>query len=379
MVQKLQEINEMKYRFNEFNFLTASRYSIIENGFLWVISLQSNFLLKIDLDKKILVDVYPIPEKTSREYTHKGMIKIDDNIYIFPYYGKNIYVFNVNLCEFSEIDIPLNSNNTKGYYKFSNITLYNDKIFFLSDNNYGIFNLDIITKKIEINKEFVDDVEINDIDSETDLLYSEYGLRDDNRLLVPLYNQNKLLVFELNNMSYEIVVLSDNVKLNTINKFEDTYVFTTTDDCRIVCREKTIIKSEKLNILTGGDYSYFCVKRVNKKNYFFANTESKIIVEKNGVIKEIEFEHIGRNDYPEFFALQFMMVELIDNSIYFQLLANGEIYHLDTLTEKVNKVEIQIPENIRRKIIRNILDNNIEQIIYETDFVNIKNSLLLLN
>lgn len=255
------EINYLNPPFTKINKYAVSQtnamyYSgeIIENKFLFLVPVNIDALLLIDLEKKELYPYYNVQEDD--EYFLYGIYK-EGYVYLFP--------FNKNRV----IEINLRTNERKKYIWKDDFFVHkqgiycNGRLWFSPYNSENILSFDLVKKtkeEIPLGKFY-----------NLECTYDEIAVEENNVFFIP-FQANKILKYNTDKRNFSEIYLDNDILENGLNGFRKLY-----------SKDKIILASYSQSVLLIYDKHQDKFQKI------------KIRIKKN----KLEFEEFLRSDVYE--------------------------------------------------------------------------------
>ena len=346
----------------DYSLITGSVNSLIDGDILWMMAYNTSTLLKIDLNKKILVDAFPIFEKCTVKSGYRNIEKVDDKLYIFPLDAEGIYVFDLINEKFMRIDV-------KDKINVITISAKDENFIFFSDL-YGqkMYRLD--TKNNHIEEKTIEKEDGTSFFVDQNLRFMSFYRKED-KVYIPVYSDNIVFVINIKKLSYEVIQLKKALRLRTITKKGDEFLLSTLDDeiVRWNPQLNEIVSTENLNILSGNHKAYWNIFSYDMGLLFVPEFERKLTIKSEEKYYELDFDYSLQNALPEKYGFQFISYFEYKGIPYVQAMSNGQIYCVDINKKQVINVDIVIPEIIRKKVAECVLDTDTD-ILSESSIIN---------
>ena len=183
------------------NFIQQKRYSMypaaayaVQGGF-WICHFIVPVLYFYDVDKERITFCRNIPSKyTSEETFASGMCVIDNKIYIAPYYGKYIIMYDIENDVFEE-SVRVNADGV-----FRNVIWYEDTLYFFPGRCEELMKYNIKTQEIEKEK----------IPFSVEEKYICNVIRTKDLVVCSRYKSSEIWIYDLTKNSWESIKLTGN-------------------------------------------------------------------------------------------------------------------------------------------------------------------------
>lgn len=337
------------------NIFFVSKNVLVEEDSLWMLTNDTNVLCQFDLSSMKYLSSFVLPEKKITQYGHYSFTKVGKNVYVLPFINEDMFVIDIQTGEIKREKIPYKNSEKTQYGKFRIIGNDDNKILMIGHNIKGIFVYD--DKGFRVSYKYLDILKGAGIDiTQEDSFFSDCYLQLGSKIYIPLYKNNYLFIVNIENESYQIIKMDEEIRLRTIdiiNEKEAIFLFTTVDDERVIWSlKKGIIEKRKLNVLNLGEKIYIRAYYINNKYYYISAYERKIFVEKDYKMLEIPFEYPNGEILEEGIFTQFEAVFKNGKNIFFQARSDGSVFYIDTESDSIKRKDINISQEQKNSLIK---------------------------
>lgn len=322
--------------------------SIIDDSSLWILSWEYDILLRVRKSTFTVENYYCIPCSKIEPFQHLMISSSDNEVYVLPYNGQELYMIDKNDNSLSRISIPYSDTESKMGAKFAFSVYWKGIIALFS----GAFNK-VYYYDDKMNLLLIDDLSPLFTGSERKTsLITEFYAQIDNIVYIPVYQTNVFLRINIETKEKDFIELDKHYRLHTIMSYKEEndnkLMLVTLDDETIIWSSlKGIERSKKNKIKEETDkYKYACC--INNKYYYIPERQDVIYVEKNGVIIPVKYKDNSNRRTNQ--VVQYGFVNVIDNNILFQERESGRLFILNTESDEVNAIAGGIGETDGRKI-----------------------------
>lgn len=314
---------------------------IEEENVIWMVTIYSGFLIKLDLNIKSFSEYYKIPYD---DYDNRGscvsMCKYGDKLILAPNNAEKIVTFNLNTHEFDCIEMPLDNDEKKIDSKIGRICISDSYAYLIGYKLHAIFCLDIEQKKCE-----------RVYKSNGNGLFSYLcGERVGDKLYVPMYEKNTLLI-----MNLEINQIEEK-EIATPGKNGFTSMVADEMSMHLITKDGTCIlygasKGTGTNIKICNEVILCSVADENKGMWCFGQYDAFIWhIMKDDTVEKAIFEYSYIEKMANDNTVKYDLVVKTKSGIVFQARTDGTIYNLDIETGKISKIDIGVDLDLYRQI-----------------------------
>lgn len=349
-----------------------------ESNILWMVTNFTSILLKIDIEKRVLLDYYRIPVCEITDYDFIEIKKVGDFLFIAPYNADNLFCFSVKEENFTQIKLPLSDAEILMEGKFRQIFHIKDSIYFIGWNLKLIIKLGLLDLEMK---------RIEGFASDSDTLARD-GVVIGDDLYIPFSEENAILHIKTIDDSWEKIAIDNGCSkgYETITQTAQGFIMTDVNDNKISYDiNDGKIQFQELQIMSKFQtqyqefpYSqqYQKVFLYQGKEYYFPICEGTVYeVSKWGDKKEIAY----RYPYDARFKFHYSKYEMIQkhkNKIYFQTRTNGDIYELNLDTDRIQRYILQVPLEQKEALINTAIKYKYQNIVSETDIYELKSFIV---
>lgn len=356
------------------NSIFTSACAIVDGMDLWMLTNETDILCHFNFGNMKLIDCFFVPGDEMLDRSHFVIRKNKNKIYVIPYKAEQLYIFDVLSKKFEECQIPYGKNKKN---KFMIAEACGTHLVMIGHEIHGIICYDEKTDTFVKYTEYLTELEKAGCDISKPLFLDGY-CRYENRLYIPVYSTNLVLQLNLEDVTYNIYKLSDKkeIKLRTIDRYDDggeKFLLTTVDDEMLVWSiNYGIEKIKKLEVLKGNRKAYVRAFYISGKNYYISAWERKVFVENGSQITRLDFDYESRGAFDELNHTQFEAIFKYGEDIFFQARSNGQIFKIDTRTDKVHCINFCVTQKEKEKIIYQICKyRNKVSLLMESSFCNL--------
>ncbi len=118
----------------------------IEDNKAWFIDGMQNILFCLDLDTHVCERAIEIPDKNPKKFRLTPIcVKCGSDIVCMPGFGNSIWIYNLDCCRFTEINI----DNLDKFQCFFDCWVYGDKVFAIARLTNKMLEINVRQRKIE--------------------------------------------------------------------------------------------------------------------------------------------------------------------------------------------------------------------------------------
>ncbi len=118
----------------------------IEDNKAWFIDGMQNILFCLDLDTHVCERAIEIPDKNPKKFRLTPIcVKCGSDIVCMPGFGNSIWIYNLDCCRFTEINI----DNLDKFQWFFDCWVYGDKVFAIARLTNKMLEINVRQRKIE--------------------------------------------------------------------------------------------------------------------------------------------------------------------------------------------------------------------------------------
>lgn len=339
------------------NAIFASKNAIVDGNNLWMLSNDTDVLLHFDFSGLRLMDYHILPGDELLQYAHMGMVKNGDIIYIVPYAGDDLVLFDCKSAEMRSISISYEEGEIKRKDKFCIAAVWKTQLFLIGHSVKGIFCYDVPSGRFARDTSFLKELEKAGCDITT-TLFSDCCYQKRDKLYLPVFCANLVLEIDLDKGQNRIYKLNSEkkIELRTIDGYEEggkeKFLLTTVNDEMLIWSPLDGVEEmRELGLLRNRKGMYSRAFHVGKKNYYIAAGERKVFVEEDNRIEELEFEYENSGGAKEGAnGTQFEAVFRNGTDIFFQARSNGQLFKIDTITDMVHRMDFDVTIEKRKEI-----------------------------
>lgn len=306
---------------------------------IWMITIYSAFLVKIDLTTNRVEEYYKIPTfKFDTRFYCASMCKCGDELILAPNKGDKIIIFNIKTHIFDYIEMPMEENEKIEDSKINAICIGDKYVYLVGYAIYAMFRYDIENRTCE---------RIYSSTGEGIFSYGKVKVFE-NKLYVPMYEKSTLLIMDLKTNQ----VKEKQIETEGENGFSS--IVTTEKGIGLITRDGNYIlydieKKKQKNTIKLCEHEIFdsVIGKENDIWCFEFLHDSIWHILKNSTVEKIPFEcpySPIKND------VKYDMAIMTKNGIVFQTRADGCLYNLDVKTKVIRKINIEPDANLQRKI-----------------------------
>lgn len=354
------------------NSLFTGTGVVIDRNDMWILTEDTNAIMHFDLCSMRLLDYHVVLKEKIVQCSHLGLQKNGNILFAIPFSESNLISFDISSYETRYIEIPYRESEADRNNKFSVAISWESYLILAGANIPGIFYYNIVSGRFTRDTRYLDKLEASGCDLSRPL-FSENYFQNEENVYIPVYSQNFILKINLKtrtNIIYELKN-ENKIELCTIDGFyqngKEKFLLTTTNDEMLIWNQESGIEEiKKLGVLTVGEKTYKRAFHIKGKNYYISAYERKVFVERNGIIREMEFDYESRCGFDgELGYVQFEVVLKRDEDIFFQARSNGQLFKIDTEADRVYSVEFDVEEEKKEEIISCVCDNREMSVLYE--------------
>ena len=341
-----------------------------ENDILWMVTVYTSILLKIDRKSGTLMKVYQIPIREIREYHYLDIKKAGSYLYLIPFNAEHVYRFHIETEQFDRIELPLSEQEKAKTGKFGQIFRVKDFLYIVGYNLPLVIKLDLNTLQMK---------RIEGFHTNGDS-YARDGMLLEDDLYIPYYRKNIILHVNTENDSWEELALEsqDFNGFGTITRTNDEFILTDLADHRISCgQNENRMAVNSLQLLSSDSaecakalyyYQYQKVYYYQNKEYYFPVCKSQIWMRdgqsnKKELVYAYPYDSRMKIDYYS----KFEMINRYKNDIYFQARTNGDIFVIDMNKDEIQKFTVHISGEVKRSLLCAIIKGKDWKLVHETD------------
>ncbi len=358
-------MGEIEYR-NGYDASIGGKALLIGDK-LWMMSIRNDVLMCFDWKKKRNIKCYSLPSNDIVEYAHVSIVAANNKIYIFPLYGKGLYVFDVDNERLAEIG---NEDNIIGNDIGVCISeeINGDIIFFERKSN-SVYKIDGKTEKISsIGENLYSLLEENGFDVGIPQFNWMYCRVNDD-IYVPINNSNHFVCFDMNTYQVNIYSLDNKKEISSLCSWDNHVVFTTKGNGRIIWKEGKIIDIKKEGYIADSKYGFLHPISVKDRIYYIPWNERTLFVESDNSVNKIEIPYSVKNNiFPEGEYSQYEAIFTDGENLFLQSRNNGEIYCVDSVDSKVKVIQLVFPKSQLEEILQGLFEKGCNNIKETTTF-----------
>lgn len=345
----------------ENNAIFVAKSAIVDKNELWMLSNDADVLLHFDFVNMKLSNYYILPGEKLLQYSHLVMAKNGNSIYIAPYMGDMLFLFDSLSGEIKNIAIPYDASEAEQKNKFNIAVVWKSQLVLVGHAIKGIFYYDMISGGFVRDTKYLDMIKKVQYDI-SGFLFGDCYYQKENKLYIPLFCRNMILEIDLDKHINKIHELKydTEIKLCTIDGYEqdgrEKFLLTTKNDEMLIWSPVNgVEKMKDLGLLCGEEKVYMRAFHMNEKNYYIAAYERRVFVEIGDEIRELNFEYENKGGVKEAAGgTQFEAIFKNGTDIYFQARSNGQLFKIDTVTDAIYQIDFDIVPEKRREIIEQI-------------------------
>lgn len=328
------------------NEFLISKSAFAENGYIWMLTEQTEMLCCIDIQKREIKKCFIIPGKRTEEISDIIMKNTNESIFFSSCNDKRLFRFVKGKRTFVNIfeTISIEKKFKKGLHEL--IGAYDDCLVFFLKESESIVFLDVNTGNYH--EDYVIFQRLKENGAEINgQIFSGGCFQEENKLYIPINEQNFLLMFNISEQSYNIYQLSKdiNYKLSTIDRdiLNGDFLLTTKDNQAIIWNPDEGIKSVTKLKNSNENNTYRDAFRISGRNYFIPLYRRKIYTEMLGKVEEMEFDYPNVEDkFRENIYEQYRAIFKYEKYVYFQARTNGQMYFIDTDNNMIQEYNVEI-------------------------------------
>lgn len=363
----------MEKRIQNDNSIFVGIGIVVDEKSLWILSEDTDTLMHFDLLTRELLDYHAISRKKLVPCAHLELQKNGNVIFVIPYRGRNLVSFDTGSGEMQYIEIPYKTDEVNKDGKFCIAIIWKFYLILVGYNIKGIFYYDTTSGSFTRDMEYLGKLEKLGCDLSKPLFSDNYYQYEE-KVYMPVYSQNIILEIDLETHASRVYELQHKkkIKLCTIDGYiqngKEKFLLTTTDDEMIIWSpDSGIEKIEELKILTVYEKIYKRAFHIREKNYYIPAYERKVFVETDGAIKELEFEYESRGGFDGNSGhTQYEAVLKKDKDIYFQARSNGQLFRIDTETDKVYRIDFDVLSDKQEEVMYRVCSGREISVLNET-------------
>lgn len=348
------------------NYWMIGNATILDGDILWMVTIHTDVVLKIDWGSKQIVGSFQIPESKNIDYAHTVMKKVDEKIYIFPLYGDGCFCFDITSEKFNKIGLDCGGDKLSCVVRIAEMA--DDKnIIFVDHNTNRIYKLDSRNNSVSrVGENLEEELKRKGVDVSFPIFSWQHFIMS-NILYIPVNNKNMCVCFDMSTYDYFIKEFESDIQLKFIAGDDEKTIFTTSDN-RIFVHKCLSDEVEELTdtIRDGGADLYpFCIK---DKIVFLPFCQRRVYLFDNGTMSrfDVPYSFIKRDVFPETKGCSQYEAVIVDGGkLYFQARSNGELFCLDTDEKTVSITRFSISHKLLVKVLRNFLNGKEKVILSE--------------
>ncbi len=329
--------------------ITVGGNIVYDNRNLWMISVNNDMLLKFDLDNKMFIKEYPIPDKRVW-YGHYKIAKLNNKIFILPFLGVNIYLFDI--IDESIKKVTKESMEQKEEYAI--VEAIDKKIVAVEQSQGRIVEIDEANNIIFIDDKLKRALRKQGI--EDNVCFSEEYFLLKGKMFLILKESGCFVVFDV--MTYEVNVhkLTNNEKIYSVHGNEDYILFTTTKNSIIKWKDGYIIEQIDNDDFFDEQCAFLKPFCTNEVDYLFPWKKRCYYTIKEKQITKYNLDFAIREDsYPVDVYDQFQWIERHEDKTLIQSRINGDIFVIDNLTNEVDVIRLKVPDEKSVEIMKGLM------------------------
>lgn len=360
--------------------IRISNNAVFDEQNLWLVSNYTNVLMNYDIQKGDLKQVYYFPEKFSNTYATISYEKVADKIYFAPYNGQDLWCFDISKKEFETIDLELNNEEKNIKQKFRGIVYYKNELILIGFGIHSIFRIDLNFNTVKRCNGYLVELEKKKIAVEETFLGYSYQLVGD-ILYLPMLNQNIIIAFHLISNTFKLydILDLDFSGLDSIEYYNGRFRLLSSGNEEVIwdCESGQQSKN-KLNFREIQRRNYWRTFQNNDVFIYFPLFDPQLYIKnKEGNIEELFFMYPEVELFSD--ASKYEFIKENNGKIYFQVRSNGDCFCVDLEQMLINPIKLKLPDdNTYEQILKKIFATLDEEKLYESEIVNIMNSLCFL-
>lgn len=331
----------------------------IENDTIYFPMANYNALCRADLKKGKceIIDIFP--DEDNSKLLHCGIFKVDNYLLISVSRGKNRFLI-YDLGE-NKFNVIQTNGIDKSWLEFTGnqVVIYGDYLY--------IFPYKLVVLKVNISSLTAQYIKYPNILPEDDSLGQV--LRVNDIVYLPLMNNNIIYTFDLRNESFDKICL--NIDINGIATIEfDGNIFWLTGknrglyawnkDSNVVTKYDRFPKG--FGRIIDCEYNWFSYSIYFENYLYLIPAYANMIVRYDIKNQEMQEVHISNEEESEetirrpgrFFWAKYLKAKRINNKILLVSSKTKKIYILDMHTQKIEKIDLDLYQDMSYK--RTILE-----------------------
>ncbi len=354
------------------NSIKTGMAAVADDNTLWLVTTNTDSLLEIDICTWRVISTYQIPTDSIVQYSHVVMNKIRDDLFIFPLYGKGIFKFNIDKKEFERLSLKCDNAEIEPRVRIAERTM-DDKIVFIDcDKNY-IYEYDVQNNKIQrVDEKVLQELNARKVDISSPVFFWQHLCVDD-KMYLPLYNNNKFVVFDMKTHDNRVFEFEKGVELRYIGGDSQKIIFSTSDSTLIVWNPKS--GKELYRWKNEDDSKDLYPFSFGDKEVLLPFCQRRIMIKEGDDIRQIDIpvEISDYDPFPETECSQFEAIFIKGGKLFVQTRIDGDLYCIDSVSGIVEKLVLEYPDENKNNAMREVLQNSSGLILCETKEFNLSN------
>ena len=208
------------------------------NNEIWFTSGDYNGLYKYNLEEKRTERIAIFPyEPFEQVGLFLKMVQYKNSLIFVPATAKRIYIFNIEGGGFTDVKIPGLSDILQPIY-FGEAVIYKEYLYLLGVRYPGIVKINLESYEVEIVDQWLDELSDEIMLDKNENILGYGGVVEEDRFLIPCYQCNRVLEFNMNTGEYCFHEIGNKVnKYVRMIRIKDTYVLVTHDNeeiCHVI-------------------------------------------------------------------------------------------------------------------------------------------------
>lgn len=328
------------------NEFLVSKYAFAENGYIWMLTEQTEILCCIDIQRRKPITYLVIPGIRTEDNSDMIMKNTRDSVFFSSCNDMRLFKFEKNKHVFINIfdTIGIKGKLKRGCYEL--IGAYADCLVFFLKESESIVYFDVNTGNMFEDIEVFSELKKNGVEI-NEHIFSESFFQDDDKLYIPINEQNFIMMINISKQSYNIYQLSNDINFKLITIDKDTlngdFLLTTKENQGIVWNPDEGIKRVMEFKNTNQNNVYRDAFSVNGHNYYIPAYKRNIYAEVSDELKEMKFDFPDvEGKFRENVFEQYRACFKYENYVFFQARTNGQMYFIDTENNLIQEYNVEI-------------------------------------
>lgn len=350
----------------------------LNGNVFWYFSMQFNGLFCIDLEthqKKFLGSV-PY-EELYQERLYGSIQYFNEKIYLVPFSANYFSIYDLKEKTFNKLNIEAPKRYVEFYnskYKWQNSILVDDRLYMFGLTHSAIVKMDLNTLKTEYIYDWIDEYEKTELLVEDDLpafFFEKYMAFDGNMIMIPIGVSNMIMSYDVRKDIYEFWKLGENEdRFYNIAKIKNNICLIHKNSKKgilVYDRERKKTRSLKIE---GCEDLYAGINLISWK-------DKLLIIPSNGLGGGFyDFENDLYEKIPSLNNIKGVYHYLIQNdSLILYLPYEGRVIRYFSDLSIVNECDLLINDDIYKLLVGRVLNLLKEEIVRETDEINLSKYL----